>query len=501
MSQHQTRQAFQTSEAFQAREVLQSSEAARQAVSSGKTAFLTGAITRRLRYIAAAMTMSLAAMLGTALVGTAILGAAISPAAAGPVLVADIDSGRVLYAKQATDPWYPASVTKMMTAYLTLHALRNGALRPDSPLTVSARAAAVVPSKMGFKPGVEVTVDNALKMMMVKSANDMAVVLAEGVGGSVENFSQMMNQAAQELGMWQSHFVNPNGLPDPENRTSARDLAVLARTILRQFPEYSQYFSIEAVQLGRRVYKNTNGLIGRYPGVTGMKTGFICSSGFNVVATAVRGNRRLLVVVLGAQSGAARTLIAASLLDRGFADSGWGGPGNLDTLPLPAANAPPDMRDAICGGGGARGEEEAETGATSGSPLLALFKGGSSDWETPVAGRTLPPRAALSAIPVFTGRYPGAAADTAVAAHRGRARKGETASAYAADDAGKITAGAKALQKVKRPVASRKKAIIAKPEKAVTKQKPAPKAAKPEKTQAQKKKAPGKARKKTDDDA
>lgn len=383
----------------------------------------------------------------------ALLGAAHAPATAGPVLVADIDSGRVLYAKQATDPWYPASVTKLMTAYLTLHALRSGQLRPDSPLTVSARAAAVIPSKMGFKPGVEVTVDNALKMMLVKSANDMAVVLAEGVGGSVENFAGMMNQAAEELGMGQSHFVNPNGLPDPGNRTSARDLAVLARTMLRQFPEYAHYFSIEAVQLGKRVFKNTNGLVGRYPGVTGMKTGFICSSGFNVVATATHGNRRLLVVVLGAHSGVERTLIAASLFDRGFADSGWGGPGTLDTLPLPTSATPPDMRDSICGAGrGARGEEEAENAPQSASPLFALFKGGASDWEAPVAGRTLPPRAALAAIPVYVGRYPGAPA-TAVAAQRGRAQKGETASAYAADE--ETSPGAKALQKVKRPAARR----------------------------------------------
>ena len=383
----------------------------------------------------------------------ALLGAALAPAAAGPALVADLDSGRVLYARQATDPWYPASVTKLMTAYLTLHALRSGQLRPDSPLTVSARAAAVIPSKMGFKPGVEVTVDNALKMMLVKSANDMAVVLAEGVGGSVENFAGMMNQAAEELGMGQSHFVNPNGLPDPGNRTSARDLAVLARTMLRQFPEYAHYFSIEAVQLGKRVFKNTNGLVGRYPGVTGMKTGFICSSGFNVVATAARGNRRLLVVVLGAHSGVERTLIAASLFDRGFADSGWGGPGTLDTLPLPTSAAPPDMRDSICGAGrGARGEEEAENAPQNASPLFALFKGGASDWEAPVAGRTLPPRAALAAIPVYVGRYPGAPA-TAVAAHRGRAQKGETASAYAADE--ETSPGAKALQKVKRPAARR----------------------------------------------
>lgn len=413
---------------------------------------------------------------------------AATQAQAGPVLVADIDSGRVLYAKQATDPWYPASVTKLMTAYIVLHAMRSGQVRPDTPFTVSARAAAVIPSKMGFKPGVEVTVDNALKMLMVKSANDMAVLLAEGVGGSVEGFAGMMNQAAEELGMGQTHFVNPHGLPDVGNRTSARDLAVLARTMLRQFPEYAHYFNTDAFQLGKRVFKNTNGLVGRYPGVTGMKTGFICSSGFNVVATATRGNRRLLVVVLGAQSGVERTLIAASLFDRGFADSGWGGPGTLDTLPMPAHAAPPDMRDQICGAGrGGRGEEEAENAPQSASPLFALFKGGPSDWETPVAGRTLPPRAALNVVPAFIGRTPGAAAATAVAARQGKAKRGETASAYAADDQNQASEGAKALQKVKRPPRQRKQAAEA--------DKPAAKAGKASsgKTNSSSKKTPPKA--------
>lgn len=431
----------------------------RKASPAGLAARATGwrqAARRRLG-VALAMLATLVSLAGLAIAGA-------GAAAANPIVVVDIDSGRVLYAKQATDAWYPASVTKVMTAYLTLHALRSGRLKLDTPLKVSARAASVPPSKMGFRPGVEVTVDNALKMMMVKSANDMAMVLAEGVGGSIENFAGMMNEAAQELGMYQTHFVNPHGLPDPGNRSSARDLAVLGRTALRQFPEYAHYFNIEAVQLGRRVFKNTNGLVGRYPDITGMKTGFICSSGFNVMATATRGNRRLLVVVLGASSGAARTLMAAALFDRGFADSGWGGPGTLDTLPLPVSAQPPDLRDQICGAGrGARGEEEAETGSANPTPFLALFGGGSSSWEVPVAGRTLPPRAPLQAIPVFVGREPGAeqaaAAAAVAAARRGRPRAGETASAYVAEEA--RPDAARALDKVRRPTKrQRQQAVI-----------------------------------------
>src|SRR5204862_1118312 len=138
---------------------------------------------------------------------------AVAPAAAEALLLVEADSGKVLHAENATYPWYPASVTKLMTAYVTLHAAREGRIALDRLINVSANAVAQQPSKMGFKAGTQVTVDNALKMMMVKSANDMAVVLAEGVAGSIEDFSTEMNRAARRLGMTQSSFVNPNGLP------------------------------------------------------------------------------------------------------------------------------------------------------------------------------------------------------------------------------------------------------------------------------------------------
>src|SRR5215469_5675548 len=161
------------------------------------------------------------------LLGLAVVAAAIlmqpRPAAAEALLLVEAESGKVLYADNATRPWYPASLTKLMTAYVTLHALKEGRVTPDTLLTVSPVAMAQQPSKMGFKVGIQVTVDNALKMMMVKSANDMAVVLAEGVSGSVENFAGEMNRTARRLGMTQSNFVNPNGLPEDEQITSARD--------------------------------------------------------------------------------------------------------------------------------------------------------------------------------------------------------------------------------------------------------------------------------------
>ena len=268
------------------------------------------------------------------------------------MLLIEADSGKVLHAENATYPWYPASVTKVLTAYVTLTAVKNGRLTLDSLLTVSARAAAQAPSKMGFKPGTTVTIDNALKMLMVKSANDVAFVLAEGVGGSVEKFSDDMNATSRRLGMTQSHWVNPNGLPAEDQISSARDIAILARAMIRDFPEYQSYWNTPAIKFGKKVMRNTNSLIGRYPGADGGKTGFICASGFNVVASATRNGRRLIVVVLGSQSSPLRGAKAAGMLERGFNRNGlsWLTPslGTVDTLQAIAA-APPDLREDMCG--------------------------------------------------------------------------------------------------------------------------------------------------------
>ena len=268
-------------------------------------------------------------------------------------LVVEADSGRVLQADNATMPWYPASVTKIMTAYVPLKAVKEGRLKLEQTLTVSPVAASQSPSKMGFKPGTQVTVENALAMMMVKSANDMAVVLAEGVGGSVDGFSAMMNQTAQRLGMTQSTYVNPNGLPADGQVTSARDLAILARAVIRDLPEYEYFMHIPAIRFGRRTTANFNRLIGRYPGADGFKTGFICASGYNLVASATRNGKRLIAVVLGSTSGQARAVRAAQLLERGFANTGlsWLRPslGTVDSM-APIDASPPNLRDEMCNG-------------------------------------------------------------------------------------------------------------------------------------------------------
>jgi D-alanyl-D-alanine carboxypeptidase len=274
--------------------------------------------------------------------------------AAEALLVIEAESGKVLFAQNAGYPWYPASVTKLMTTYVTLRAVKEGRLTLDRPLTVSSNAVAQAPVKMGFGTGTQVTVDNALKMLMVKSANDIAVVLAEGVAGSIESFADQMNWNARRLGMMQSSFVNPNGLPADDQITSARDLAILARALIREFPEYDYYWHLPGIRMGKMVQRNYNTLLGRYPGADGMKTGFICASGFNLVASATRDGRRLIAVVLGAPSSAARALKAAQLLERGFNSSGgltWLMPslGTVETV-QPINAAPPNLRDEMCGG-------------------------------------------------------------------------------------------------------------------------------------------------------
>jgi D-alanyl-D-alanine carboxypeptidase len=289
-----------------------------------------------------------------AALGTAFLINANSARAASneAALLIEADTGKVLFAENATVPWYPASVTKMMTTYVTLQAVRDRRITLDSLFTISARAASQAPSKMGFKAGSQVTVDNALKMLMVKSANDIAVVLAEGVSGSVENFSAEMNRASRNLGMTQSNWVNPNGLPADDQISSARDLAILGRALIRDFPEYELYWNLQAIQMGKKVMRNYNTLLGRYDGADGMKTGFICASGFNLVASATRNNKRLIAVVLGAKSGPYRGAKAAGLLERGFNRGAlsWLTPslGAVEQL-QPANVAPPDLRDEMCG--------------------------------------------------------------------------------------------------------------------------------------------------------
>jgi D-alanyl-D-alanine carboxypeptidase len=291
-------------------------------------------------------------MLGIAFGFGAVAVLAATPAWSGSSILIDADSGKVLRADNATYPWYPASTTKLMTLYMTLSAVRDNRITFDTLFTVSRNANLQAPTKMGLPVGAQVTVDNALKMMMVKSANDMAVLLAEGIGGSVDDFAQQMTDTAHKLGMSESNFVNPNGLPADGQITSARDLAILARALIREFPDYSFYWHVPAIKFGRRIVRNYNPLLGRYPGADGMKTGFICASGFNLVATATRNNKRLIAVVLGAPSGAVRAIKAAEMLESGFSQNplSWLTPslGMVDAL-APMNVDPPNLQEQTCG--------------------------------------------------------------------------------------------------------------------------------------------------------
>jgi len=275
-----------------------------------------------------------------------------APVRAEALILVDADSGKVLRAENATYPWYPASTTKLMTLYMTLSAIRDHRITADTLFTVSPNASAQAPVKMGFPIGTQITVDNVIKMMMVKSANDMAVVLAEGVGGSIDDFAQQMTDTAHRLGMTESNFVKPNGLPADGQIMSARDLAILARALIREFPQYSFYWHVPAIKYGRRVVRNYNPLLGRYTGADGMKTGFICASGFNMVATATRDNKQLIAVVLGAPSSSARAVKAAELLEGGFQQKSlsWLTPslGTVDQL-QPMDATPPNLKDEMCG--------------------------------------------------------------------------------------------------------------------------------------------------------
>jgi D-alanyl-D-alanine carboxypeptidase len=354
--------------------------------------------------------------------------AAANRAQAEAQLLIEASTGKVLHAENATYPWYPASVTKLMTAYTTLRAIKEGRISFNTPLTMSRNAVAQQPTKMGFKLGTIVTVDNALKMLMVKSANDIAVTIAEGVGGSIEGFADLMNANARRLGMSQSNFVNPNGLPAENHVTSARDLGILARALIREFPESDFYWHISSIRYGNRVLHNYNSLIDRYPGADGMKTGFICASGYNVVASATRNGRRLIAVVLGAYSGAVRAQKAGALLERGFNSGGlsWLTPalGTVDAL-APIDAQPPNLREEMCGGHRRKppseeNEEEEETTA-------ATAQGSESDSGQafmlsslkPANGKFVlgPPVETTAPIVVFTGPadHPDTVAQTASA--------------------------------------------------------------------------------------
>lgn len=237
-------------------------------------------------------------------------------------IVIDADTGKVLRARNADKSLHPASLTKIMTLLMVFEALERGDITLRSRVPISKNAEAVVPSKLGLKAGSSIRVEDAIYALVTKSANDIAVALGEYLGGSEARFARMMTARAKDLGMQHTAFRNASGLHDPNQVSSARDMSVLARYILRRHPYYYRYFSTKQFTYRGQTYNNHNRLMNSYEGMDGFKTGYINASGFNLVASAVRGNRRLIGVVFGGRSAQTRNTHMASILDEGFSKYG-----------------------------------------------------------------------------------------------------------------------------------------------------------------------------------
>ncbi len=234
-------------------------------------------------------------------------------------LLIEAETGRVLFSENATEKRYPASLTKMMTLYLAFDALEKGEARMDQLLTVSKKAAGMPRSRMGLKENSTISLENAIFAMISRSANDAAVVVAEGLGGSEAQFADKMTRTARELGMKNTRFKNASGLHNKDQVTTAQDMAILAKALIQHFPEYYKLFSVRGFRYGRRYYGNHNLVARFYKGGDGLKTGYVDAAGYHVVGSAVRDGRRLIGVVMGRNSVRERDRHIFKLLDSGFA--------------------------------------------------------------------------------------------------------------------------------------------------------------------------------------
>jgi len=248
-------------------------------------------------------------------------------------LIIDANSGEVLYSQNARAARYPASLTKVMTLYIVFEYLRDGRLAMDTRLTVSAEAASRPPSKIGFKPGSSVSVRDAIRLLMTKSANDVAAAVAENIAGSEAAFARLMTRKARAMGMTDTTFANASGLPDSRQKTTAHDMAILARRVLEDFPEYGGEFQRKYAKFRGKTYRNHNRLLFTYKGMLGLKTGFIRASGFNVMVAAKRGRKRLYGVVMGGRSSRARNARARALLDAAWKKASVSAPRMASHLP------------------------------------------------------------------------------------------------------------------------------------------------------------------------
>ncbi|MDQ6432611.1 D-alanyl-D-alanine carboxypeptidase family protein [Mesorhizobium sp. LHD-90] len=272
-----------------------------------------------------------------------------APAAANPSIVFDVATSRVIESDDPFQRWYPASLSKLMTTYVVFRAIQAGEVTFSSPVRISKAASQLPPSKMGYPPGSVLTLDNALKIIMVKSANDVARSIGESIAGSQAAFAARMNAESTRLGMSDSHWVNQHGLHDEGQYTSVRDLAILSDALRREFPQYADYFSIEGLLADGKEMPSHNNLLARYDGADGMKTGYTCPAGFNLAASATRNGRTLMAIVVGGETVEARDEKAAELLSRGFASAPGAGPTIAELKRTETgANVPVNMFEQLC---------------------------------------------------------------------------------------------------------------------------------------------------------
>lgn len=355
------------------------------------------------------------------LIGVALGVSAPKPAFAGYAdIVIDVASGEVLHATNADKSNYPASLTKMMTLYLLFDALERGTLTLDQALPVSGHAAGQPATRLGLRKGSTIPVEKAILALIIQSANDVAMVVAEALGGSEQAFARMMTQTAQRLGMKHTVFRNPSGLPDPAQRTTARDMAVLALALMQDFPQYYDFFAARQFKFNGRNYLTHNRVVLNYEGADGLKTGYTRASGYNLVTSAVRDGRRLIGVVLGGKSSARRDKQMISLLDRGF------GTPSGDAVDVASADAPSGIVPAV-----------KPTVAPAGSLTLASNSLDSDGLEATIAASLT--QAWGIQVGAYTRFAPAhLAASNAAQALQGVVDQGDVAVASSAGDTGKI---------------------------------------------------------------
>lgn len=267
-------------------------------------------------------------------------------------IIIDADNGNVLHEVEATQSWYPASLTKLMTLYMTFDALKAGQIHLHDTLTASTHASKQPNSKLGLRRGEHLTVEDAILAIITRSANDASVVLAEHLGNTEEDFAVNMTAKAHSLGMYNSHFMNSTGLPNNWQVTTSRDMAVLAWKTQRNFPEYYHYFAAHSFNFRGTELRGINKFTANYPGAEGMKTGFTCGSGFNLIGAAHQNGRHLIGVVMGGMTSKERYQLMMQKMDTSFANLAYiDSAKNINTMSTGSAGSPPYQLD--CGNGGA----------------------------------------------------------------------------------------------------------------------------------------------------